>query len=88
MLSGHFPERVDAAKLFARSGRIEAALPLTRLSRLVPYLAGTEGAVQVNLQFGLDAEGRKLLTGSIAADLELACQRCLKGMKQSVISCF
>ncbi len=86
MLSDHFPERVDAAKLFARFGRIEAALPLTRFTRLVPYLAGTEGLVQVNLQFGLDAEGRKLLTGSIAASLELVCQRCLKGMKQSVTS--
>ncbi|MEI7948676.1 MAG: YceD family protein [Gammaproteobacteria bacterium] len=40
----------------------------------------------MNLQFGLDAEGRKLLTGSIAASLELVCQRCLKGMQQSVVS--
>ncbi len=86
MLSVQFPERVDAAKLFARFGRIDAAITLTRFTRLVPYLAGSEGEVQVNLQFGLDAEGRKLLTGSIAASLELVCQRCLKGMQQSVVS--
>ncbi len=86
MLPDHLPERVDAAKLFARFGSIEAALPLGRLSRLVPYLAGTDGQAEVSLKFGLDAEGRKLLSGSVVANLDLVCQRCLKGMKVPVSS--
>ena len=84
MSSGPFPDRVDAGKLFARSGRIDAALPLSRLTRLVSYLAGNEGQVRVALQFGVDQEGRKRLTGTVDARLTLVCQRCLQPLGQSL----
>ena len=34
----------------------------------------------MSLQFGLDAEGRKQLNGSISAELHLTCQRCLRSL--------
>ena len=86
MSTGPIPDRIDAARLFARFGRIDAAIPVARLQRLIPYLAGADGQAEVNLQFGLDAEGRKLLTGSIVANLALACQRCLQPMQLPVNS--
>ena len=86
MSTGPIPDRLDAARLFARFGRIDAVIPVARLQRLIPYLAGADGQAEVNLQFGLDAEGRKLLTGSIVANLVLACQRCLQPMQLPVNS--
>lgn len=86
MSSGPFPDRVDAARWFARFGRIETSIPLTRLPRLVPYLADPEGQASVMLQFGLDEEGRKLLTGLIEANLNLTCQRCLQALSYKVTS--
>ncbi len=86
MSTGPFPDRVDAARLFARYGRIDAALPLQRLARLQPSLADTAGEAAVSLQFGFDAEGRKQLTGSIRAELRLACQRCLRSLPFGVAS--
>lgn len=86
MSTGPFPDRVDTARLFARYGRIDAALPLQRLNRLQTFLADSEGQASVKLQFGLDAEGRKQLNGSISAELHLACQRCLRALPLQVES--
>lgn len=86
MSSGPFPERVDAARLFARNGRVAGDLPLQRLSRLAADMADSEGQVAVALQFGLDAEDRKLLTGTIEATLHLTCQRCLQRLDWPVSS--
>lgn len=80
MSSGPFPDRVDASKLFARRGRIEASLPLSRLTRLADYLADNSGHADVVLEFGFDADGQKQITGSITAEVQLACQRCLQAL--------
>jgi uncharacterized protein len=86
MSTGPFPDRVDTARLFARYGTIDAALPLQRLNRLQTFLADSEGQANVRLQFGLDAEGRKQLNGSISAELHLACQRCMRSLPLQVES--
>ena len=80
MSTGPIPDRVATARLFARYGRIDAALPLQSLARLQTFLADASGDVSISLQFGLDAEGRKQLNGSISAELHLTCQRCLRGL--------
>jgi len=80
MSSGPLPDRVDATKLFARSGRIDAVVPFSRLSRLQPYLAASDGQAGVEFQFGVDPEGRKHLTGLIQAELSVTCQRCMQPM--------
>jgi uncharacterized protein len=84
MSPGPFPDRVDASKLFARNGRIAANLPISRLTRLTSSLANTEGQIDVVLQFGMDAEGNKLLTGSVTGVLQLVCQRCFDVMTYAV----
>ena len=66
--------------MFARSGRIDAFLPLAKLTRLAPLLADTAGQVQVELRFGLDEEGRRHLQGELSVDLQLTCQRCLQAL--------
>lgn len=81
MSSDLFPERIDAVKLFARNGAINAVLPVARLMRLSDCLANLQGRatadIAVTLQFGTDEEGRLLLTGTLDVPVELICQRCL-----------
>jgi uncharacterized protein len=75
-----FPDQLDAVKLFARNGTIKAALPLTRLQRLTAALSDSSAVVAVDLQFGLDAEGRGLLHGTLDVPVTVVCQRCLQQM--------
>lgn len=84
MSSGPLPDRVDATKLFARSGRIDAVVSFSRLTRLQPYLAASDGQAVVEFRFGLDPEGRKRLTGVIQSELAVTCQRCMQPMPLAV----
>lgn len=84
MSSDPFPTRVDAAKLFARDGSINAALPLDRLLRLTDCIADPQGEVTVDLQFGHDAEGRRLLSGTLDVPVRLICQRCLEALPRQL----
>ena len=83
MSSAPFPERIDAVKMFARVGSITADLPLARLQRFSDQLSGDAHtrAVAVDLQFGTDEEGRRLLSGTLDAQVPVACQRCLQHME-------
>lgn len=80
MSSAPFPERIDAVKMFARIGLIAAQLPLARLQRFTEELSSTTGEIAVDLQFGRDEEGRRLLSGTIDVTVQVACQRCLQDM--------
>jgi uncharacterized protein len=80
MSSAPFPERIDAVKMFARMGTIAAELPLARLQRISDQLSGNSGQVAVDLQFGTDEDGRRLLAGTLDTRVQVACQRCLQDM--------
>ncbi|HEY0961186.1 MAG TPA: YceD family protein [Pseudomonadales bacterium] len=80
MLSTPFPERIDAVKMFAREGTITAELALARLQRLIEQLASDQGTVAVDLRFGRDEEGRRVLAGTLDSTVKAACQRCLQEM--------
>lgn len=69
--------------MFARMGSITADLPLARLQRFSEQLAGDapRRAVTVDLQFGIDEEGRRLLSGTLDTEVPIACQRCLQDME-------
>lgn len=87
MSSAPFPERIDAVKMFARMGSITADLPLDRLQRFSGQLSGDalqgpeKRAVAVDLHFGTDEEGRRLLSGTLDAQVPVVCQRCLQDME-------
>jgi uncharacterized protein len=81
MSSAPFPERIDAVKLFARKGSVTADLPLARLQRFTDQLSGDTGHVSVDLLFGTDEEGRRLLSGTLDSDVTVSCQRCLQDMQ-------
>lgn len=74
------PDYVDSRKIFAQQTLIEGVLPISRLERFSGAILDTEGDVQVSLQFDLDESFRKVIRGSLQADVKVACQRCLEPM--------
>ncbi len=43
-------------------------------------LQNTDGEVGVELEFGVDEQGRPVILGSVSARVEVLCQRCLMAM--------
>lgn len=80
MPSTPFPEQVDAGRLFARNGTINAALSFARLTRFTECLDDPEGHVDVSLSFRHDEEGRRRLQGDLQTQARQLCQRCLQPM--------
>lgn len=74
------PDYVDARKIFAQQTLIEGVFPISRLPRFCEAILDTEGDVQVSLQFVLDDGFRKLIRGSLRAQVNVTCQRCLEAM--------
>ena len=81
MPSAPFPEQVDAGRLFARNGKINAALSFARLKRFTDFLADPDGHVEVSLSFNLDEQGRRRLQGNLQTRASQVCQRCLQPMQ-------
>lgn len=56
-------------------------LPLNRLNRLTSYLVETDGEIDVSLQFGLDEQRIRYLTGTADINVKMLCQRCLESVE-------
>ena len=69
------PRQVSATKAVATRQRFIGTLSLSQMPRLAAQLADNSGAVDVSLEAGKDAAGLAWLTGTIAGDLSLTCQR-------------
>jgi uncharacterized protein len=71
---------VDVRREAARGRHIEATLSLAQLPRLVE-LTHADGAsdapIAVELELALDEARRAVVTGRLAAQLTLVCERCL-----------
>ena len=84
MLTGTLPERVDFRRLAADEAVLRAQVPVSRFIRFADVLASSEGEVQVDLQGHVDEEGRRIVTGSAEANVQVFCQRCLEPMPLEV----
>ncbi len=78
------PFRVDPFRFAHDAVELDSQLHLTQMKRLSAILYRPEGLITVKLAFALDVLGVSSLLGSVQADLELVCQRCLKPMRVDV----
>jgi len=67
----------DPHVLGERKAKLEGEIPVSKLSRIRDLLASDRGSVRGSLSFDQVGSGTVLLQLSVAADLELVCQRCL-----------
>lgn len=72
------PKRVDPRKLAERGARIEGLLAPGELPRLSSLLCNEEGELKVELDFGVDEQRFRTVTGSAAGHVYMTCQRCLE----------
>lgn len=85
-MSAHLPEFIEPLRL-AELGRVlRGRLSLSRFRRLAQSLSAADGEAQVVLAFGKDELGRPQVTGTVKAELELICQRCLEPMTLPVVA--
>jgi uncharacterized protein len=85
-MSNRLPEFIAPLRL-AELGRVlRGRLPLSRFRRLAQSLSAADGEAEVVLEFGADEQGRPQVTGTVKAELELPCQRCLEPMTLPVVA--
>ena len=66
---------------FAQQGALLAGqVPGVELGRLATAVNEVLGDVVATLHFAIDENGLRLVTGEVAAEVRLTCQRCLGGL--------
>lgn len=77
MLTEPLPTTLDVRKAAAREVTVSGVLRLSEMARLQGVLASDAGHVEATCAFGRDEENRRVATISVAANVEVRCQRCL-----------
>ena len=74
------PTEIDIRKLVVKGAEISADVPIASLPRIQDLLASNEGNLAVELQFFIDDERHRCVSGKIAGVVQVFCQRCLNAM--------
>ncbi|ALA24135.1 YceD family protein [Piscirickettsia salmonis] len=84
------PQQVDIVKSCQSHVRLSGKVPLEKLPRLSELLAGEKDDIQAEIRCSVDEQGLLYFQGSIQAELELSCQRCLDLYDEQVkdVFCF
>jgi uncharacterized protein len=77
MLTEPLPPTLDVRKAAVREVTVSGVLRLSEMTRLQGVLASDAGHVEATCAFGRDEEKRLVATISVAANVEVRCQRCL-----------
>lgn len=77
-MSGRLPETVQWDRLTEGGETLRGTLALRGMARLAGCLQDSEGDVDVELEFGIDAQQIRYLRGHLRTTLHLVCQRCLQ----------
>lgn len=72
------PNEVDALKFCQQGIRLTGQLALAGMPRLSDLLVADSGVTELDLQFSVDEQSRKRVSGRVQAQVQLQCQRCLE----------
>lgn len=81
-----FPRLGDPRKFAQQGVTLEGKLPIAELPRLVDAVEDTAGEIKVELEFGINKEGKRAITGKAHGDVQLVCQRCLEPVSVAIES--
>lgn len=71
------PIDINPTQLVAQRARLKGELLVANMPRLLGYLANNEGEVAIDLKFGQDEQKLNNITGSVKAQINVTCERCL-----------
>jgi len=78
MSYGPLPKRVDPRKFAEREAKVEGIASVSAMPRLASLLADGTGDVLVSLQFAVDEQRLRTVSGSARGTVTQTCQRCLE----------
>ena len=84
MSNGPLPIRVDPRKLAERGVRLSGETSLGTMPNLCQALADEDGVISVDLQFDVDQQGIRTITGEAHSTVNMTCQRCLESARVAV----
>ncbi len=73
----NLPLKVDSVRFAENAVSLQGRLFIKDMPRLLSSVRTGEGSVMVKLQFGMDHQGIKFMTGHFESRLTLECQRCM-----------
>ncbi|PSF05391.1 hypothetical protein C7H09_15430 [Marinobacter fuscus] len=84
------PRSVDPNRLAEQNVTLEGGVPFKALSRFFGAVPGLpeDGQCRVRLEFYLDGERRRVVSGQLTAPVVLECQRCMGDMQAVLESAF
>ncbi len=77
-ISSPLPLYIDIRKAFDLETVFEGSCSLERLPRFADCLASPDGEISGKLRLGATGTGRRVITGSVSATVEVVCQRCVE----------
>ena len=80
--SEHLPRHIEPRRLAGQGVDLLGIIKASNLERLHRAVEKVDSPADVNLSFDIDEQGIRTVTGHIAAEVELICQRCLETVKQ------
>lgn len=80
MSTQSLPNTIDPRRYAEKRRLLSGELPVKEFSRLASSLIEPEGRVHFNLDFDLDEEKRRIVSGTASSCLKVECQRCLSPM--------
>ena len=78
MLTRQLPEQINIKKLADNGATLDGVVDIRRLQRFAQALLVDDGQVVVSLEFSRNDDGIKLIQGTVKADVQQQCQRCLE----------
>ena len=78
MLDSSIPAYADTRKIFQQEDIISGNIGMNRLPRFSKTLANDLGLVSLELKFTFGEAKERLIAGSLQAQVNVFCQRCLK----------
>lgn len=84
MKDQHLPKSINPYSMADRRVHLTGEFQVIDMPRLVSFLAGPEGLVEIDLQLDRDHRRLAFIKGCIKAELLILCQRCMQPFRYVV----
>lgn len=83
-LNPRLPRQIDPRKFAHQGLSLQGVVALSELSRLADVALDSSNEVEVALEFGVDEEKHRVISGQALCALTVTCQRCLEPVEVSL----
>ena len=84
MVSERLPVHIDPIRIAEHKRAFAGTIPLAEMVRATALLLSDEGDIDVEIEGGIDLEGRPYIKGRLVTGVVMECQRCLEPVQCSI----